>query len=162
MKKHTLVLVALFFFFLLQISVYGKTEIDGDSLVKENVASRQAGIFPDSSAWILTKIVGVKSKKMTIGAKAFIIINKKTLKLMGYTSCNFLIGAVSFQDSTGIGFSAFSPLKRSCDTKTDKLEVLFRETLSKTTSWKIENNLLFLYANGAVILEFIEVPSPKK
>ena len=114
--------------------------------------------FPDSSAWILTSIVGVKAKKMTIGHKAFIIITKKDQKLAGFTSCNFIGGKVSFPDSSSIKFTDVTDTNRSCDEATDKMEKLFRERIRKCTSWKIVGDTLYLLENQTPLFEFKAPP----
>ena len=156
MTRNRIVLMVLFSIVFAQLDVLGarlekataKFTIDVNGTIS----------FPDSSAWILTKIAGVKPKKMTIGSKSFIIINKKEQKLSGYTSCNFINGKVDFKDSSSITITGIPPVKRSCDKVTDKMELLFIDKLHKTTSWKIVGNILYFYENGTVILEFIEVP----
>ena len=158
MKKIKMVMLTLFLGALIQINLSAKeTETDENS---SKASKTDGSIFPDSSSWILVKIIGVKEKKMHIAHKAFILIKKDEKKLSGYTSCNFIKGVVSIKDSS-ISFSEISPLKKDCDEATSNMERLFRETLAKSTSWKISDHKLFLYDKGNLILEF-KAPSEKE
>ncbi len=161
MKKSKILILVLVSLALIQLNASRVNAKKVDSILNCSVPTNSSLSFPDSSAWILKKIVGVKSKKMTIGNKAFIIINKKEQKLTGYTSCNFIKGTVTFQDSSAIAFNNIAPLKRSCDDATDKIEALFISKIKKSTSWKIVGNMLYLYENENLILEFTEVATPK-
>jgi heat shock protein HslJ len=152
MKEFKIILLTLFLGTLIQTNTSAKeTKKNPDA---SNASSLEQGpAFPDSSSWILTRIVGIKTKKMHIANKAFILIQKSDQKLSGFTSCNFIKGIVTIQDST-ISFTGVSPCKKQCDEATNMMEKIFRETLQKSNSWKIADNKLYLYENGSLILEF--------
>jgi heat shock protein HslJ len=145
-------------FLLLFVVVLIQTKSEADPKLKNKnstfkIQDSVTSVFPDSSRWILTKMVGLKSKKQHTGMKTFIVIKKLKQKIAGYSSCNSLKGKVIIQDST-ISISGILPGDRVCDDKTVEREKLFREILQKSTTWKINGNMLYLYENGKLILEF--------
>ncbi len=108
--------------------------------------------FPDTSTWILVRIGGTKAKQHT-GTKVFITVDKKEQKVSGYTSCNYIRTLISLKDST-IKFSDITLGKRVCDDATAELEKTLQDSLQKCTHWKIEENILYLFDKGFLILEF--------
>lgn len=128
--------------------------IAGNLLAEPLIEKPQPGVevFPDTSTWILTRIGGTKAKQHT-GSKVFITIEKKEKKISGYTSCNFIRGQVTLKDTT-ISFPELTFGKRECDQATTDLEKQLLETLQQATFWKIEENVLFLFHKGELILEF--------
>jgi heat shock protein HslJ len=146
MKKVKIILVVLL------ALIFIETKSQAKSLIKLKECTIQAGSFPDTSTWVLTKIHGSKSKQHA-GNKLFIHINTTEKKISGYTSCNFIRGQVSVKD-TAIAISAITLGKRECDAATSEMEVDFVQTIERAASWKVVEGILYLYDKGILIMEF--------
>lgn len=123
------------------------------NLEAASLSTNSSTIFPDTINWVLTKIPENKTMKQHTGAKVFIRINTTKKMLSGYTSCNSIKSKVVLQDST-ISITEVVAGNRVCDERTMGMEKLFRKIIQKSTSWKIVNNMLYLYENGNLLLEF--------
>jgi heat shock protein HslJ len=138
----------------LLILVVIKTKIEAAPIpaISATIDSTSKAIFPDT-IWVLVKVPENKAMKQHTGAKVFIRINTTKKMISGYTSCNSIKGKVMIKDST-ISFSDLVGGERVCDERTMEMEKLFKVILQKSNSWKSSDNMLYLYENGTLILEF--------
>ena len=150
MKKFRSVIVL---FVLLMMAII-QTNVKAESIhAKLSSLADTTKIFPDTSTWVLTKILGTKSTKQHTGAKIFVMIDASQKKVSGYTACNFIKGSIFIKDST-ISIKSVTGGDRICDEHTMEVEKIFLAIFQKSTSWKIVNNMLYLYDEGTLMLEF--------
>lgn len=119
----------------------------------QNFNTSSTEVFPDTSSWVLVRMVGAKAKKQHVGNKTFIVLDKREQKISGYTSCNTFKGKSTLKDST-ISIVEITIGKRVCDDLTSEMELQLKDFLEKSTTWKITNQTLYFYEKGVLIMEF--------
>jgi heat shock protein HslJ len=151
MKAFKVIITVIVFLIL----VVFKTKIEAAPIlaISTTIDSTSKTLFPDTTNWVLVKVPENKTMKQHTGAKVFIRINTTKNTVSGYTSCNSIKGKVMIKDST-ILFTEVVGGERVCDERTMEMEKLFKVILQKSNSWKISDNMLYLYENSTLILEF--------
>ena len=115
-----------------------------------------ASIGPEGIGWRLVEVFGVPVSPLAGKNQPYIMFDQAQKRVTGFAGCNNFFGGYEL-DGSSLKFGPIGSTRRACPDIETVLETSFFRALDKTNAWKIEDGILLLLDDRAVLARFTRV-----